>query len=520
MIALLLLLLMQGGARPPASISGTVIDADSVYRLPLVDARIEVSLPDHAPFVLRTGSEGQFSITNLVPGPYRLTVTANGFIRKSIPVSVAAGQQREGVVFALKLAPTITGRIKDEYNVPTAHLIVEAMKVIYGPRGDKSVTAFASTLTDDHGDFFLSWLDPGDYFIRATSLPATEGFALPGNPPEDPARRIYAPTYFPGTREPSEAVKTHVRVGTQVKGYEWKMQSGLAGLMGHVSTEATSTPVSTRIAILPAEYADPSRKLEARSGHDGEFQIAGIPVGDYVISAQTSLMGQALTGYRKFTLKGQERAFILTLSPGVTLNGQVGIADGSSLNLHSLKVVVDSVDTDLPSVPAVSVNDYGAFQLNRLPPGDYVVRIANLPGNAYVQSAFSGNTELLAQPLHVDYSPPVPVSMTLALNGGHLSGTVHDNENHSASGATAVLVPDAARRAIATYFQTVESDIDGVFELRGIAPGDYTLFAWQGIEPNAYRDALFLERYETLGTKVTISAGSDGAVSLSLIPLD
>jgi uncharacterized surface anchored protein len=166
MIALLMILLVQA-ARPPASISGTVIDADSVYRLPLNDARIEMNLPDRAPLVTRTGVDGQFSVSDLAPGSYRLTVTANGFIRESLPVNVAAGQQRKGVVLALKVAPAITGRIKDEYNVPAAHLIVEAMKVIYGPRGDRSVAAFASTLTDDRGEFNLAFLDPGDYTLFA-----------------------------------------------------------------------------------------------------------------------------------------------------------------------------------------------------------------------------------------------------------------------------------------------------------------------------------------------------------------
>src|SRR5262249_2080475 len=151
-------------------------------------------------------------------------VTADGFIRKSVPVRLGTGQQRNNVVIGLQLAPTISGRIKDEYNVPAAHLQVEALKVIYGPRGDTAVTTFASTLTDDHGEFSRLWVDPVDYYIRASSLPASEGFALPGNPPEDPARRIYAPTYFPGTRDNAEAVRIHVGKGTRLSGFEWKMQ--------------------------------------------------------------------------------------------------------------------------------------------------------------------------------------------------------------------------------------------------------------------------------------------------------
>jgi hypothetical protein len=232
------------------------------------------------------------------------------------------------------------------------------------------------------------------------------------------------------------------------------------------------------------------------------------------------ILGEVLKATRKFTVKGQERAFILKMSAGVPLNGQIVVAPNDVLDLHSVKVAFDSEDPDLAPLAAVPVDPGGTFQVDRMMPGDYAVRILRLPGNAYLESASSGNSDILSQPLHVDYAAPATMRFTLGLDGGHLDGIVYDRDHHDIPGATIVLAPDAARRANVSYFQVTESGPDGEFDIRGIPPGDYTLFAWQGIEPNAFLDATFLQPYEALGTKLTIAANSDNKVVPPLIPMD
>jgi hypothetical protein len=56
-----------------------------------------------------------------------------------------------------------------------------------------------------------------------------------------------------------------------------------------------------------------------------------------------------------------------------------------------------------------------------------------------------------------------------------------------------------------------------VATIRGILPGNYKLFAWENLEPNAYLNSDFLRGYEDLGIPVKVSAGDNNPVSVRLI---
>jgi hypothetical protein len=52
------------------------------------------------------------------------------------------------------------------------------------------------------------------------------------------------------------------------------------------------------------------------------------------------------------------------------------------------------------------------------------------------------------------------------------------------------LIPDRNRDRRDVY-KIVVSDQNGHFNMLGVAPGDYKLFAWEDIEPFSYNDPKF-----------------------------
>jgi hypothetical protein len=68
--------------------------------------------------------------------------------------------------------------------------------------------------------------------------------------------------------------------------------------------------------------------------------------------------------------------------------------------------------------------------------------------------------------------------------------------------------------------ENVTSDQNGRFAIRAIPPGDYKLFAWEDLEPNAYYDSDFVRKYETLGTPIQISENMKQTVEIKIIPAD
>jgi len=528
-IAIFLVLLFQVAA-PRAGISGSVVDVGTPYLQPLFDARVELIRPSGSPFVLRTDANGRFDFSGLPAGRYRLSVTRDGYQRKSASIELASGQQRNDVVLALDLAPTLFGHVRDPYNIPIANVLVEAIKVVYGPRGDRSVESVESALTDDQGEYHLYWLDPGDYYIRASTLELKPGVAIPGNPPSDAQGPTYAPTYFPGFRDPGEATPIRLRVGSNLSAFDFKLQpSSLLSLWGNISNQLTGEAVGTAITAALAGAGASVQKFEGRSiapGPNvsskewGEFKLNGMLPGTYVVSAEFPFAGQLLTVHRKVTLKVAERAFILKLNPGVGVSGSVAVNSGPALNLRSVHVTLDSVDPDLPSSSISSVGANGQFVVGRVEPGDYVLRVDDLPGDTYLKSAQSGAADVQTKALRIEFAPPEPLRVVLGVDGGRLDGAVVDGANRPFAGADVVLVPDAARRNSPTQYRAIASEADGHFTLRGIPPGDYKLFAWQSIEPNAYLNDVYMAGYERFGVPIRIEPNAVGNISVRLIPMD
>jgi hypothetical protein len=85
------------------------------------------------------------------------------------------------------------------------------------------------------------------------------------------------------------------------------------------------------------------------------------------------------------------------------------------------------------------------------------------------------------------------------------------------TGGTVALVPATRRQNEALYYVGRTSST-GAFAIRGIAPGDYKMFAWDVMPPGAYTNAAFLEKYEERGTSITIAAGAKATSKLTAIP--
>jgi hypothetical protein len=525
MIALLLLLLLQA-TTGQASISGSVVDVGTVYLQPLLDARVELIRPSGSPLVVRTDPNGRFAFSGLPAGRYRVSVTRDGYQRKSAAIELANGQQRTDVVVALDLAPTLFGHVLDTYNIPMANVLVEAIKVVYGPRGDRSVLSVESALSDDRGEYHLYWLDPGEYYIRASSLELKPGESIPGNSRSDAPGPRYAQTYFPGFRDPKDATLIRLRVGSNFSAFDFKLQPVIpVSISGHIYIEATRE--SAGGAVIIANYAGAvasDQKFQTRStpsGRDmGEFGMGGMTQGTYIVSAQYSTGGQQLVAHRKATIKVAERSFMLYLTPGSTANGRIAATSEPALDLRSVRIALESVDSDLPSPASATVSANGQFSLARVEPGEYILRTVNLPGDVYVKSIRSGDVDIQAKPLVIRYASPEPIRVDLGIDGGRMDGVVVDSANHPFAGATVAVVPDANRRNSPDQYRVTESEADGHFTLRGIPPGDYKLFAWQNIEPNAYLNDVYMTGFEPLGVPATIAPNSAGITSVRLIPMD
>ena len=62
------------------------------------------------------------------------------------------------------------------------------------------------------------------------------------------------------------------------------------------------------------------------------------------------------------------------------------------------------------------------------------------------------------------------------------------------------------------------SDQRGLFEMKGIAPGEYRVLAFEDVEPGAIEDPEFLKRFAAKSKKVEIREQSSETLEASVIP--
>ena len=75
------------------------------------------------------------------------------------------------------------------------------------------------------------------------------------------------------------------------------------------------------------------------------------------------------------------------------------------------------------------------------------------------------------------------------------------------------LEPDGPDR-----YKTARTDANGNFLIRGIAPGNYRIYAWESLERFRYFDEEFVRQFEGIGRSVRIEESARGTIALDMIP--
>jgi hypothetical protein len=158
----------------------------------------------------------------------------------------------------------------------------------------------------------------------------------------------------------------------------------------------------------------------------------------------------------------------------------------------------------------------GLITLPQVQPGTYRLSLNPLPSpDHYIKAITLGQTDALRDGLTLDRTPDMPVEVLISANGGRIEGSVRDKDGKPSVSTQVILVPN--ERTQADRFRVSATDTNGHFTVRGIYPGEYKLFAWDGLEAGAYRDPDVVRRYEELGVRAAILEGSNPNVELRVI---
>jgi uncharacterized protein (DUF2141 family) len=162
----------------------------------------------------------------------------------------------------------------------------------------------------------------------------------------------------------------------------------------------------------------------------------------------------------------------------------------------------------------------GSFQWTDVPAGNYYVQIVgdgDTNGDWFMKSVLSGGRDLNDSGLAVN-GGNIVLDLVASANGGVAEGVVVNGKSEPFPNAIVVAVPEARMRGRIDRYRKTVADQTGRFSLRGLRPGEYTVFAWASVEGEAYYNPDFLKAYEGQGTALHVSDGERKSLQVQVIP--
>jgi hypothetical protein len=501
------------------------------------------------PTTVPTDAQGRFVATNVEAGGYRITVAANGYARQDYGqkafgtpgtiVNVAAGQPLKDIVVRMTPAGNVTGRISDDSGRPAVGAQVQLLRTNYGPNGQKLFQAAGTTRTNDRGEYRLYWVTPGKYYLSASS---GSGPTRPvdGGTGESPngLSESYALTYYPGAADLKDASSIEVQAGVELSAIDFNVPvQQLRKVRGRVIDSRTGQrPAAANLSIASRSLTGggfTSGAFSAYNPADGTFEIANVAPGSYTITAQIQDPNQRITPLPSSAPDRPSASAPVTVAStdvdGVVLNivapvsipGRL-VVEGQQLSsvqgFERIRVQLSQPNNEpFSSTPQFqTLNSDGSFREDNALPGQYRLSVLLMPPDFYIKEALFDQTDVLNKLLAFNGSVPTPLDIVLSPKAGQIEGTLMNDRHEPAAAIQVVLIPDLHRERTDLY-KTSLSAANGKFNMRGITPGDYKLFAWESVELFAYYDSDFVQKYESQGKPVHITESGKLTVEVSAI---
>jgi len=527
-----------------SAIAGTVVKEPGSQ--PLKKVLVQVVAEDQKQggnYTATTDADGHFGVENVVPGRYRLSLEKTGFVevngrgsKADVNVfTVQAGGAVEDLLFRMLPMAIISGHVTDEDGDPMSGVRIIVQKKKPGKATRETV---GSDGTNDLGEYRLSGLFPGQYWIVAIPPPDMRDYEKQpeksqqgDNPSNAQPDTRYVTTYYPGTYDATQASAVTLKAGDEMPVNLMLSPARTYRVRGTV----TGVMAGQKAAVeLVSKAGDSIRANEV--GPDGQFEVRGVAPGSYVVRASTPTESQLFTAHQDISVVAADVEGVkLTPLPSFRLSGHLqieGRAPGAltqySVNLRQAEVPEDQgffMSQDFFGTNA-PVDRFGNFEWKSVNPGNYIVQVYGGDGQGFfLKSVTLGGRDIATG---FTASGPATLDVIISTKGGTVEGVVvekekdvdtdHVNNDHPVANATVVAVPEEKYRKLPDHFGIGSTDQHGRFTIRGVAPGSYTLYAWQDLEDGVWHDPDFLKSQEANGTAVKVEEGSHQAIELKLSP--
>jgi hypothetical protein len=389
---------------------------------------------------------------------------------------------------------------------------------------------------------------------RSVSRPVTSRPL--GNGLED--NEVYTPIYFPSTLESDKAIAIELKQGEEYRGADINLSPVRAF---HVRGTVTNLPPppdpgarggggNAPVPPVPGAGARGGPQTPVRltptspngtqyttlaNPETGVFDFPRVIAGGYV----AYLFIDGLTVRTSVEVRnGDVDGLSLPISSGIDIPVNITFEGTLPRNMPSVANLIPTLwrNPTLLGAPSMPATAGSPPVLRNIAPGSYHVYLnpllSPLQGanpvtsqpawqGAYVKSMRMGDVDVLNAGLRLERQPDAPLDIVIGANPGTLEGQVVNEVRQPIGGAYVTLFANnpADRLYRTDMYKVTGTDNQGRFQLQGLRPGDYRVFAWENVERGTWIDSTFLRLNEEKGVTIHIDEGQVQTANLPIISL-
>ena len=498
-------------------IAGVLVN--SITGEPVRRATVAVLAESNSRTIASVGSdsEGRFSLERLPAASYQLTASKRGFRTGffdehdefSSAIVTGADQDTTHLVFRLTPNAVLRGVVSGDGGDPVdgARVLLFQRPQHHDP-GERT-TQVDATVTDDTGAYEFSNLAAGEYLLAVVAEPWYAQHGSENGPQATKANTeldvAYPVTYFDSTNDEAAAAPIVLTAGSRAEANV--NLHAVPALHLSIATprkqdgsiaraELQKTVFGTVVTAESAGFIDSMRtgKVEMNGIAPGRYQLVqGDPPRVVDLDLLASLQVDPNVGSPAAVVTG-------------TLQLDSGLAAPDEVNL-----TFDRLDNVPGPGQLVAVAHKGRFKFDNVTPGSWTLWAVSGDKALSVVATTTGRAQRAGNIVTVR-DQPLNLVVTVSQGATRVEGFA-TKAGKSVAGAMVVLLPKdtGAWQSLARRDQ---SNSDGSFALRDVAPGQYTLVAIQdGWSLDWWRPEL-MGRYLPGGTAVTVTGKSGSLMRL------
>jgi hypothetical protein len=482
---------------------GTVVN--SATGEPVVRARVSITAGDYAYSAVTDGSGG-WALANLACTSAQMQITRIGFLQGGAArqtdaspfrvLRLTSGSPVHAIRTELTPQSVAYGKVVDDQGDPVLGVTVSAMsarvfdgRIRFQPGG--------STQTNDLGEYRIANLARGKFVFCARSRP----FGGP-QPQGQSAQTMPADSCYPGPIDGGSASAMDLPAGREAK-VDFTLGQVTAV---HVRGAVTGLPEGRGTGIRMIRRGNEIGNDVPGNVRDGKFDFL-VPPGAYTIAADYFENGTRLMARVPVDVGGAEiDNLVVHLEPGFTVTGIVHTTSQSGRAApQQFGMLLRSSDQTAGGGQVKWDADHASFSITEMTAGSYRLEIGP-PPPFYVKSATLAGQDILNNEIQISQAAG-PIDVQLRDDGGTLEGDATDGNGQPV--LSSVMLLRGNLRVANPMAQT------GHFKLQNVAPGDYTICAWDDQTNIQYADPDWMRRNATGCQTVSVTAGQSQQIKLA-----